>query len=323
MTRRTRYFLLGSTALLVAGLCTGLVAYYAGFPGLTPRIEGPVELRYVPGSAAVVGFANVRDVMTSDLRQRLREVTGPEKGQQEFQEKTGINIETDIDTVVGCIMPRGETGESAMALIRGRFDNVRIESFAREHGSTAAEYQGKRLLTAPHSRETGALAFLEPGLIALGEDSAVRQAVDLHVGGAPNITTNAEIMALIRELESGNNAWAVGRFDVLASRARLPENVSAQIPAITLFAASGRLNGGIAGTVRAEARDPEAAENLRDVVRGFLALARLQTGSRPEFQNLLQSLQLTGTGNTVAISFAIPSDLIDAFAPKNRQPAPQ
>lgn len=325
MTKRTRYFLLGSSALLVVGLATGLVAYYAGFPGLAPRIEGPAELRYVPADAAVVGFANVRDVMTSDLRERLRQVTGPEKGQQEFQEKTGINIETDIDTVIACIMPRGQS-DSPLALIRGRFDNVKIESFAREQGGVVSDYKGKRLI-APLGKKASdkraALSFLERGLIAIGGESAVRRSVDLQVGGAPNVTTNTEMMSLVRELEGGNNAWALGRFDVLARRAKLPEKVSAQIPAIKLFAASGRINGGVSGTVRAEARDAQAAENLRDVVRGFLALARMQTGSRPELQNVLQSLQLTGTGNTVAISFAVPTEVIDAFAPKPRQPAPQ
>ncbi len=324
MTKRTRYFLLGSSALLVIGLCTGLVAYYAGFPGLSPRIEGPVELQYVPADAAVVAFANVRDVMASDLRQRLRPMTGEEKGRQEFQEKTGIDIERDIDTVVACMMPRGDSDSSGLALIRGRFDNVRLESLAREHGSEAVEYKGRRLLVGRAGktpRETGALAFLEPGLVAVGEESSVRRAVDLHAGGVPNVTTNAEMMGMIRDLESGNNAWALGRFDILARRAKLPQHVSQQIPAIKLFAASGRINGGVSGTVRAETRDQQAADNLRDVVRGFIALAKMQAGSRPELQNLLQSLQLTGTGSTVAISFAIPGDLIDAFAPKTRQPA--
>ena len=55
--------------------------------------------------------------------------------------------------------------------------------------------------------------------------------------------------------------------------------------------------------MRADARDEEAANNLRDVVRGFLALAKLQAGNRPELQVMMQSLELGGTGNSVALSF--------------------
>ena len=72
MTKRTRYFMAGSTAVLAAGLCTGLVAYYVG--GFQPVSAAPVanELRYVPADSAVVAFADVRSIMDSDLRQRLK-----------------------------------------------------------------------------------------------------------------------------------------------------------------------------------------------------------------------------------------------------------
>jgi len=69
MTKKTRYFLGGSAAILVAGLGTGLVAYYGGgFPSLSASRSGPSELSYVPPESAVVAFANVREVMDSQLR---------------------------------------------------------------------------------------------------------------------------------------------------------------------------------------------------------------------------------------------------------------
>src|SRR4029079_19121052 len=89
-----------------------------------------------------------------------------------------------------------------------------------------------------------------------------------------------ELMNLVRALDSGN-AWAVGRFDALTSRGHLPENVASQIPAITWFSVSTHINGGIRGIVRAETRDDEAANNLRDVVRGFLALRNVAGGTGP------------------------------------------
>ena len=154
------------------------------------------------------------------------------------------------------------------------------------------------------------LAFVEPGLVMLGDEAAVREAVDTAASGR-DVTGNAELMRLVGDLEAGANAWAVGRFDVIASRAKLPEGVSSQIPAIKWFAAAGRVNGGVSGTFRAEARDDEAARNLRDVANGFLALARLQVGSKPELNAALQSLQLSGTGTTVQLSFTMPPELFD------------
>ena len=74
MTRRTRYFLVGSGLALTIGLAIGLVAYYVGLPATTTlfRRGGPEELRYVPGDVSVLAFVNVRDVLKSELRQPIR-----------------------------------------------------------------------------------------------------------------------------------------------------------------------------------------------------------------------------------------------------------
>src|SRR5947208_16672271 len=104
MTKRTRYFMAVSAGIVVVGLGSGLVAYYGGgFPALSASRSGPSELSYVPAESAVVAFANVREVMDSQLRLRLKAVLPQEKGRQEFQEQTGIDIERDIDYVVAAM----------------------------------------------------------------------------------------------------------------------------------------------------------------------------------------------------------------------------
>ena len=154
-----------------------------------------------------------------------------------------------------------------------------------------------------------ALAFLEPGLIAVGSGQMVRAAIDLQKSGE-NVTGNVELMDHVRSLDSGN-AWAVGRLDVLMSDGRLPEQLTTRLPPITWFSVSGRVDSAIQGVVRADTRDEAAANDLRDVIRGFLALAKLQAGSRPEVQTMIQSLELGGTGNSVALSFSIPGEVFD------------
>ena len=325
MTTRTRYFVIASLLVTGVGLSTGLVAYYVGFSaGAFTRTGGPEELEYVPRDAAFIAFANVQEVMTSELRQKLRHAVPPaENGQQELQNHTGINIETDIDRVVACLYPdpANTKGGSGMVLARGRFDETRIESLMREHGAQVQDYNGKRLIVAdvPSKGTQFAAAFMEPGLVALGSASVVKMAIDLHQAGnnpqagVQSVTGNDELMNQVRALDSGN-AWAVGRFDVLTSRARLPENVASQLPAITWFSVSTHINGGLRGVLRAETRDDEAGNALRDVVRGFLALGKLQSGSHPEIQAMMQSLELGGTGKTVALSFDVPAAVFDMIS---------
>ena len=327
MTTRTRYFLVGSLLTLTVGLGVGLVAYSLGLStSAFTRQGGPDELQFVPANSALVAYADVRDIMTSELRQRIRS-TFPmkENGQQEFQTQTGINIETDIDHVIAAFVPTGEQigrmPGSPIVLARGRFDQVKIESLMREHGAQVEDYKGSRLVVgdAPQGKPTVSLAFLEPGLVAVGSSVLVRGAVDLKTGGA-SIATNDAMMNLIRDIDSGN-AWAAGRFDALTSQASLPSGVTQQLPSLTYFSAFATIDSGIRATIRAESRDEQSANSLRDLVRGFLALAKLQSSARPEIATLVESLQLGGTGTTVSLSFDLPATALDALsALGHRQP---
>jgi len=80
---------------------------------------------------------------------------------------------------------------------------------------------------------------------------------------------------------------------------------------VQFMAASVRINGGVSGLVRAEARDDQAAEQLRDIVRGALAAGRLMSGKDSRVDALLNSFQLQGTGKTVGLSFTVPPEVFD------------
>jgi hypothetical protein len=306
--------------VLTVGLGTGLIAYYTGFTtSAFSQQGGPDELKFVPSNASLVAYADVQHIMTSGLRQKLQ-AAFPEKedGKREFQDHTGINIETDIDRVVAFVAPTLETGSdkfpgSAMVLARGRFDVVKIEALMREHGAQVEDYKGKRLVVGGehNGKPTVSLAFLEPGLVAVGTNQLVHSAVDLRDGGQ-SILTNDAMMARIRDLDTGN-AWATGKFEDLTSHAAILPEIREKLPPVTWFSASARVDDSIGATFRAETRDEESANSLRDVIRGGVALAKLQAASRPEFQGLIQSFQLGGTGNAVSISFDLPVQLLDAL----------
>lgn len=327
MTKKTRNFVLVSGAILTVGLGTGLIASYMGLPvSLMSSAAGPDELQYVPQNAAVVAYANVRDVMNSEFRQRFRALEPRSVERDAFEEKTGVKIDQDIDSIVAAFFPGAESvtdhpEKSAVVLARGRFEAARLEALALEHGGSVEDYKGKRLLS--HDRQSGsndgpmALGFVEADLVALGSLDAVKQAIDAGADNR-NVMSNNDLMRLVAELDS-SNAWAVGRFDALAREARLPSEIQAQLPAVTLFSAAGHINGGVSGVFKAEARDEAAAQNLRDIVRGFLAMARLQSGSRPGIQQLVDSLQMSGDGKTVALTFNIPSEFFDALEAMAKQ----
>jgi hypothetical protein len=324
MTKRTRYFMMGSVGFLALGLAAGLAAYYGGIRGFAAP-AGPSELGYVPSDAVVVAFANVRDLMASNFRQQVKglEPSEHQHGQEELKNAIGIDIEKDIDYVVACMLASPTSGTDAKngyILARGNYDQPRIEAFIREKGGIEQDYRGKKMFVHATSEGTTdgavhamAVTFIDSKVVALGTPEALQKVIDLQFGDGRTVLTNPELLDMIKGVESGN-AWVVGRFDVLSKQAHLPSQVQSQIPQITWFSATGHVNGGLNGTVSVQARDEAAAVNLRQVVAGFIALARMQASAKPELNALVQSITLnTDAGNTVSVSFALPAAALDAL----------
>ena len=316
MHLRTRYFVVASLLVLTVGLGAGLAAYYQVLPG-GAKGTAPDELRLLPKSVALVAYADVQGVVSSDLRQKLLGLI-PTQGenQERFEALTGIKIERDLDRVVAGVVPPSGDGKtnpsSILVLARGRFDQVKIEALMREHGAVVETYKGVRLIVGSGDMS---LAFVEPGLAAVGGPVMVRSAIDLHSGGE-SVLANTELMERVQRVGTGS-AWAVGRFEALVSQAQLPAQVAGQIPPITWFSLSGHVTDGVRATLNAETRDDASGASLRDVVRGLIAFARLQAGSRPDIQELANSVELGGTGSIVTLSFELPSRLFDALAARH------
>ena len=142
------------------------------------------------------------------------------------------------------------------------------------------------------------VAFLESGLIALGEEPTIRAAIAHNASGGRSIRDNQDMVNLIGDLEGSSNVWAVGRMDALTANASLPEPLAQHLPAVKWFSASSHVGAGVSGLLRAEARDDEAAKNLRDVLQGFLAMAKMHASQKPELAPMVQSLEVSGTGTT-------------------------
>lgn len=331
--RKTRYFVAVSGAILAVGLGVGLAASYMGLPvSVFSSAAGPEELQYVPADAAVVAYANVRDVMSSQFRQRFKSLEPSQDHQNEFEAKTGINFDQDVDSVTAAVMPKdGMASNPAGAfliLARARYQPARLESLALEHGAQVIDYNGKRVIVAregaaDQNREDMAFGFVEADLVAFGSLSSVKASIDAHASNH-NVVSNNEMMKLVNEIDN-SNAWAVGRFDAIASKAGLPSELQAQMPAITWFSAAGHINGGLSGQFKAETKDEATAKNLRDVMNGFVAMARLQAGSKPGMQQLVDSLQISGEGTNVSLAFSIPTEVLDVLEgmAKGRKGLPQ
>lgn len=345
MTSKSRYFLFAAAAVLLIGLGGGLIAYFAyhRLPGLSAGL--PTELRYVPADAELVAYADVESIMKSELRRALEGAVkqGDDKrpGGVAIHDFAGIDVEKQVDHVVAYLeaaetsQPADRQPPRALVLVQGSFEQSRVEQFIQDHGGTIEDHNGKHIATrrvgqnpgtqpqtgAPEplvsSHEDMAVGFVQPGVIALGQTDLVRRTLDAAAAASAtrNVSENAELMNLIRDA-SGDTAWVVGRFDAMSRRMGMPRSLTEQVPPLRLIAAKANINGGLKATIRAETSDQAAADQLRDVVRGFVTLVRMQAGAQPELQETLKTLELSGTGNTVQLSFAVKPQTVAAIIPQ-------
>jgi hypothetical protein len=327
MTKRTRYFVLGAVAVLLVGLGGGLIAYLAytradGVAGMPP------EMRYVPVDAALVAYADVRAVMDSDVRRALMGSIDPEsrKGRQMMNDFAGVDVEKQVNRIVAYVEPNVAPNPQtqatpemprALVLVQGSFEPARIEAFVRGHAGTIEEYKGQKILVRTDEGHDLAVGLIGSDLIVLGQKDLVRRAIDTSgavSGSVKTIADNPAMMTLIRD-NTGSTAWAVGRFDEISRRSSLPSGVTGKVPPIRLVSAKANINGGIRAAIRAEAADKAAADQLRDVVRAFISLGRLQGGGKQEFDTVMKSVELSGTDATVRLSFAVSPETLRIIAP--------
>ena len=315
MKRRNRVFLFAAASVLIVSVAIGLVAW-------ATRVSAAAatdELGYVPANALMVAYADVRGLMNSPFHERIRQLqrTNPAAGSDDLEARTGIRFDTDIDGVLvassGVDAPQ-ERPEGSLLIARGRFDAARIESVMRSRGGQVDQYRGKRIVTLANAASDTALAFAEPGLLLFGPQASVRGALDAKAGAAAAIGSNREFMTLVNDVSDGT-AWSVAKLDSASGHAPFPPALMNQLPPINWFAASGRVGTGLHGRLRAEARDIQSAESLRDVIQGFLALARMQGARDPAYRSMLDSVALTADGTSVSLSFDVTPAALDLLTP--------
>jgi hypothetical protein len=332
MTRGTRRFLMGSSLVVAVGLATGLVAYYNGNLTFARASAGPAELAYLPPETTGVAFAEVRTIMASGFVQKIRSLIPSDElgtAKTELQQMIGVDIEHDIDTVCAGMLGDPSGNKGGIVMIRGRFNETNIEALITQHGGKMETYKGKRLFTHPEfaglgealatrgeglnmtaEKPVGTIAFLEPGLVAMGDLVTMKKGID-SFADRKNVTSNNELMSFVLEAERTGNAWSVGRFDTVASSPEIPTEVVKSLPPLKWVSASAKFDAGVSGAIRADAMDDKSAEDLRAVVNGGLAAARMMGGQEPQVASMLNALQVTGTGKTVNIAFNITPELID------------
>jgi len=94
----------------------------------------------------------------------------------------------------------------------------------------------------------------------------------------------------------------------------LTSGYSTDIDGVQWISVSAAVGSDVRGLVRAQTLDDARGEQLRSVVGGAVAAARMFTQQDPRLAAALDSVQATGTGPNVELSFRISPELLDLIS---------
>ena len=170
-----------------------------------------------------------------------------------------------------------------LILARGRFDQAQLEALAIEHGGRIEDYDraAQRCSPIPATRRRAGDGHRVPRVRPRSPSAATTRSRSPSTPGAGSnmVSVNSEMMtpdrSNRRQQRLGGRPFRRHR----RQRRQIPAEVRSHLPAITWFSAATHINGGVSGVFKAEARDEESAKNIRDIMNGFIALAKMQADS--------------------------------------------
>lgn len=321
---RSRRLVLTAAAISVLGI--GL-AFSTRLTGTARAAVGPVppEALALPADSSVVMGFDVKALTGSQFYAKFGAEGEPGRvdALAEIERKTGLNPERDIDSVViairvGAAEPRTDGArphgpENALVFVTGRFDAARLESSLPEAGKATKERRdGVTIYREATGKSNGAVALLDAGILVAGDSASVETFLANRSTGH-GIRDSAQLVSQLESIEPGSTFWAVGGPSVLSRVTSQVGGPAANLPAVKQVVAYGHLDPEVGMTATAEAADAKSATKIADVLRGFSAMLSLQSGQRPELQQVADSISVATEDDKVHVKATITHELIESL----------
>jgi hypothetical protein len=328
---RSRLVVFSSMVVVAVGVVAAVGALWLD-PARAAVGPLPAQALVLPADARYVMGFDVKRFAASPFYARY----GSRKGMRpealaQFEEKTGLNPERDIDQIVVAGTETARGGVPGLALVTGRFDLYKLGR-ALETGGKARGYNHEGVTVYGYKEEgprATAIAFLDESTILFGQKDRVEAAIASRTRGEAPLRGNAVLLALVEKVRPGSTFWMVGDQSILAG---MPTSIPAPgagaaggdqggaasitLPSLRSLTVTGDLDPQVSLDVTGEAADDAAARNLADIVRGFVALASLQAAQKPELQQLASAFNVATERNRVLVTARIPYAMIDALQAK-------
>jgi hypothetical protein len=270
----------------------------------------PQLLNLVMPDAKVLAGVNVEQAKGTQFGQYvLNQLQTQDAQMQQLIALTGFDPRRDVRELL--VASDGTPGsKTGLALAKGTFDVAKITAAAALAGVATEVYSSFTILKDPKKQEAG-IAFLDANTVAAGDIANVKGAIDRLKTPQP---LPAAVAVKVNHWSNSQDAWGITTVPP-ASLAPTGKPGTPNNPIVNagqnVQAAAGGVKFGAQVVFSGEAQcDTEQnAKTLGDVVKLLINLAQMQAGQDPTAAALIKSVNVTTSGNVVAISASLPEDV--------------
>ncbi len=310
---------LASLGFLTLGL--GLVLAHGAEPAV-PEGPLPKEALDLPAELHFVMSLDVRRFVRSPFYARLSKQPGSTArpaAMDELALRAGIDLERDVERiVVGGFAPARRDG---VALAYGTFDLERLERSFIGAGATRSMERGVTQYRSADAKGTPfALAVLHPRCLLLGDPGLVGAV--LAQRGRATLKANVALGAALRRVSLPSTFWLAADDAFLAQvdAGRTGGRVPLGLPRFQSLFVTAELEPNVSLAITAEVSDAASARQVAEMLQGFLALAALQAGAKPQLAELPRAVTVESDGPQVRVRGSLSYELVEQLWPKPTPP---
>jgi hypothetical protein len=314
-------------AMLLAPACKKKAAGQMNSEAMLAMVpEGPVLLMAFDFQR--LAALNFFDKALKDDWQKNAKAAKDFKDYQEFVQKTGVDLQKDVYSVVGALYGGFESEKpQALGIVNMKYDEGKLLAVFREKGVFTGEepYNGRMLYTLKNedASKDMRLAFLNKANIVIGSPLQVKQAIDLAAKNGKSVKQTAALMKYVDKLDKKSMFWlVVGSIPAKVKEAPAGGMMPVDLSKAEAFTAVADFkNKTLSGELRLISNNEAGNKQIADMLNGLKSLGAMGAAKEPELGELLNGIQLSSAADHIKLTFSLSEALMNKLGDKAKDKA--
>lgn len=279
--------------------------------------KGDDILKIFPAEADGVFFLDMKRAMEAEF---IQKAIAEDEDIQALIQKTNIDPAKDIFYLAGAFVQKseGEDRERGAVVVNLKYDKDLLLPLIREKTAeegqelTESDYEGFTLYSTWAEGKEASFSFIDDSNIVIGNPDQVQSVIDVIQKKKDNVFKNAALADLISKTDKQALLWGAIRFkpetlDSMTSENPMFQDLAGIQSASVTF---DYKNQNYMGQIKLMGGDEAKNKQIAEFLTGIKAFGAMLSGEKPEFGEILNSIEITSGPDNVQIMVAIPEEIL-------------